>query len=224
MKKKRSLFLWILLFIFLTTYNFDFSTNIKKSIFPVNHVELSGISNSNKEEIEKKLDGLKGQSIFLINTKKLKETFEDFNFIKEIKIKKIYPNKIKVEIKEYIPIGIFIDNSNNKLLLEDGKVIKNYQEKVKNSLPLVSGKGAYKSFYLLHASLEELGFNKELIKEYNYFNINRWDIVLKNDKIIKLPVKGYEESLKKFLLIYKKESFNNFKIFDFRINEQLILK
>ena len=59
------------MFIFLTTYNFDFSTNIKKSIFPLNHVELSGISNSNKEEIEKKLDGLKGQSIFLINTKSL---------------------------------------------------------------------------------------------------------------------------------------------------------
>ena len=27
------------------------------------------------------------------------------------------------------------------------------------------------------------------IKQFNYFNINRWDIILKNDKVIKLPTK-----------------------------------
>ena len=58
----------------------------------------------------------------------------------------------------------------------------------------------------------------------DYFNINRWDVVLKDDKVVKLPTKNYENSLAKFLSIYKKNNFSNFKVFDFRIKGQLILK
>tara|TARA_Y100000590_G_scaffold383669_2_gene454527 strand:- start:2026 stop:2700 length:675 start_codon:yes stop_codon:yes gene_type:complete len=224
MKKKRSFFLWILLFIFLTTYNFDFSTNIKNSIFPIREIEIVGINNSDERKIKKKLDEFRDKSIILINTKRLEETITDFDFIREIKIKKIYPYKIKVEINEFNPLAVLMDNNETHLLLDGGKVIKNYEAKEKDPLPLVYGKGAEKNFYTLYSSLEGLGFDKELIKKFNYFDINRWDIVLKDGKIIKLPIKDYEESLKKFLSIYKKENFSNFEIFDFRIKGQLILK
>ena len=64
----------------------------------------------------------------------------------------------------------------------------------------------------------------ELIKQFSYFNINRWDIILKDDKVIKLPSKNYEKSIVKFLSIYEKGNFNDYKIFDFRVDNQLILK
>ena len=225
MRKKKSFFLWVLLFIFLTTYNFDFTANIENSIFSIREIELTGIKNSDENKIKKKLDEFKGKNIILISTKKLKETIKDFDFIREIKIKKIYPEKIKVEINEFKPLAIFMnDNGRYLLLLDAGRIAKYKEVSDSDSLIPVYGKGAEKNFYILHESLEELGFNKELIKKFDYFDINRWDIVLKDDKIIKLPVDGYEESLKRFLSIYKKENFSNFKVFDFRIKEQLILK
>lgn len=224
MRGKKSFFLWVLLFIFLTTYNFDFTANIENSIFSIREIELTGIKNSDENKIKKKLDEFKGKNIILISTKKLKETIKDFDFIREIKIKKIYPEKIKVEINELKPLAIFTNDNQMYLLLEAGKIIEYKEVSDRDSLTLVYGKGAEKNFYTLHASLEELGFNKELIKKFDYFDINRWDIVLKDDKIIKLPVDGYEESLKRFLSIYKKENFSNFQVFDFRIKGQLILK
>jgi len=224
MRGKKSFFLWVLLFIFLTTYNFDFTANIENSIFSIREIELTGIKNSDENKIKKKLDEFKGKNIILISTKKLKETIKDFDFIREIKIKKIYPEKIKVEINELKPLAIFMNDNQMYLLLEAGKIIEYKEVSDRDSLTLVYGKGAEKNFYILHASLEELGFNKELIKKFDYFDINRWDIVLKDDKIIKLPVDGYEESLKRFLSIYKKENFSNFQVFDFRIKGQLILK
>ena len=224
MRGKKSFFLWVLLFIFLTTYNFDFTANIENSIFSIREIELTGIKNSDENKIKKKLDEFKGKNIILISTKKLKETIKDFDFIREIKIKKIYPEKIKVEINEFKPLAIFTNDNERYLLLEAGKIIEYKEVSDRDSLTLVYGKGAEKNFYILHASLEELGFNKELIKKFDYFDINRWDIVLKDDKIIKLPVDGYEESLKRFLSIYKKENFSNFQVFDFRIKGQLILK
>jgi len=88
MRGKKSFFLWVLLFIFLTTYNFDFTANIENSIFSIREIELTGIKNSDENKIKKKLDEFKGKNIILISTKKLKETIKDFDFIREIKIKK----------------------------------------------------------------------------------------------------------------------------------------
>ena len=60
--------------------------------------------------------------------------------------------------------------------------------------------------------------------DHRVYKINRWDIILKNGKVIKLPNKNYKHLLKEFLSIYKKENFKDFKVFDFRTGQQLILK
>ena len=48
----------------------------------------------------------------------------------------------------------------------------------------------------------------------------------KNEKLIKLPSDNnmMSESLKKFLSMYQKEKFKRFKVFDFRVKNQLIIK
>ena len=69
-----------------------------------------------------------------------------------------------------------------------------------------------------------MNFQIELVEKFNYFDINRWDIVLKDGKILKLPSKNYQNSLEKFLSIYKKDGFSAFEVFDFRIIGELILK
>ena len=72
--------------------------------------------------------------------------------------------------------------------------------------------------------LKQMNFPLNLIHKLNYFDIGRWDIVLKNDKLIKLPKKNYTMSIKKFLSIYEKDNFVNFSVFDFRVKGQLVLK
>ena len=55
---------------------------------------------------------------------------------------------------------------------------------------------------------------------------SEWDISLNNGKLVKLPSERDKsiESLKKFLLIYQKEKFKKFKVFDFRVKNQLIMQ
>ena len=170
MRGKKSFFLWVLLFIFLTTYNFDFTANIENSIFPIREIELTGIKNSDENKIKKKLDEFKGKNIILISTKKLKETIKDFDFIREIKIKKIYPEKIKVEINEFKPLAIFVNDNERYLLLDAGRIVEYKEVSDSDSLPLVYGKGAENFFYIFHESFKELGFNKELIKNHTIFH------------------------------------------------------
>lgn len=226
MKYRKNIFLWLLLFIFLTTYSFDFSKNIKNLPLSIKNIEIYGVKNSDKNKIQKKLEQFKGISIFLIDRKGFKEAIKDFEFVKALKVKKVYPDTIKIVVTESFPIGVFIDKDKKKYVLTDsGEIIKNNDVIEKfNNLPPVYGKDAEKNFYIFYRNLKSTDFRMELIEQFNYFGINRWDIILKNDKIIKLPKENYENSISRFLSIYKKENFKNFKVFDFRIKGQLILK
>ena len=42
----------------------------------------------------------------------------------------------------------------------------------------------------MYIALNQLAFPISEIKSFYYFDIGRWDIVLKNNKVIKLPVKN----------------------------------
>ena len=62
-----------------------------------------------------------------------------------------------------------------------------------------------------------------MIKSFYYFESGRWDIIMKNNKVIKLPIKNYLSSLENYMLSITNDKFENYKIFDYRIKDQLIL-
>ena len=84
--------------------------------------------------------------------------------------------------------------------------------------------GHHKNFSSFLSELEKNNFNISNIKSFYYFDVDRWDIVLKNDKTIKLPQTNYENILKEIDSILTDSSFSKYKIFDYRIKNQLILR
>ena len=72
--------------------------------------------------------------------------------------------------------------------------------------------------------MKKINFPFDLINKYTLYESNRWDLETKSKKMIKLPQKGYTESLKNFLDLSTKESYKKFDTFDYRIKDQLILK
>jgi len=223
--KKKNIFLWVLLFIFLTTYNLNLEKGLIDSFFHIKKIEVDGIKNGNIDEIQEKLKIFNEENIITIDQKKIITSIADLDFVRDIKIKKIYPNKIKVTIHEHSPIGILIDNKNKYVLAENGKIIKNYKEEFE-SLPSVYGKNANKNFPIFYKVLQDSDFDINTVDYFKYFESDRWDVFLKNGKLIKLPSDHDRkaESIKKFLSVYKKEKFQRFKVFDFRVKNQLIMK
>ena len=224
MIRKKSFFLWLLLFVFLTTYNFDFKKEIKKFPLTIKKIKIEGLKNSNEDKILNSLEIFKGRNIIFFSTNDLNQVIIESEFIKEFKIQKIYPDTIKVTAIEFKPLAIFVQKNKKYIITDGGKKIENYDAEMTNLLPFVYGKNADINFYDFYSVLNNTGFKIDKIKQFNYFHINRWDIILKNDKTLKLPSKNYEKAIMKFLEIYEQKNFINFKLFDFRVNEQLILK
>jgi len=217
---KRS-FIWlIMLFILLTTYKpqFTFIQNFKLNI-----KEIIVVNNSiiNSLEIKQKLNFLYDKNLLSINTKNIEHNLKSISFIESFSMKKIYPNKLKLTILEKKPIAIIQNRKDKKYISDKGELI-NYKEiEIYNNLPLVFGNG--KSFYTLYKKLHEINFPVDSIKSFYFFESGRWDLTLIDDKIIKLPVKNFLLSLKNFMKSKNNSKFDNYKIFDYRIKNQLIL-
>ena len=163
-----------------------------------------------------------GRSIFYIDENKINLSIKKFDFIKNFKIKKIYPNILKFMINEIDPVAIYFDKKKLFFLTEDGQSIKYLNLEKFSKLPTVIGKKD--NFKIFYQNLKKTNFKMSQIISYRHFEIGRWDIVLEDKRVIKLPANNYLQSINNFLLIKNKNNFEKYKIFDYRIKDQLILK
>ena len=83
---------------------------------------------------------------------------------------------------------------------------------------------SHKSDIIDYNNLIKINFPLKEVKKYTLYETNRWDLETVNKNIIKLPVIDYIDSLENYLNLKKKSDFKNYKVFDYRINNQLILK
>ena len=116
------------------------------------------------------------------------------------------------------PIWYFEVNYLNNYIYK----IKFINIKIYENLPLIFGN--YKNFNIFYNDLKKNNFNLENIKAFYYFEIGRWDIVLKNKMTIKLPVNYYTDLLPEINLMLNNSNFLKYKVFDFRLKNRLILK
>jgi len=127
MKTKKNLFIWIFIFIFLSTYSLNSIQKKKISFFLIKKINVEGLLNVNSYDLESALEEFYGKNLIFLNREKFNEIGSKFSFIKEIKIKKIYPSTLNIIVKENKPLGIFIEKDKKILLLENGNEILNFK-------------------------------------------------------------------------------------------------
>ena len=218
---KKKLIISLGLFLLLSTYSiqnsfsWDQKLKIKEIIIENNYI-------LNEKKLISDLSFLYETNLFFFKSQSVKKKLDQLEFLDSFKIKKIYPNKLKITIFEKKPIFVLFHKKKKFLYTSDHNVINFIQKKEFDNLPLVfSDKESFKAFYY---DLVSSNFPLHIIKSFYFFKSNRWDLITQNNQTIKLPSKNYIKSLENFIDIKERDGFKNYKIFDYRISNQLILK
>ena len=222
--RKLKIFFYLILFILLSTQitknkniKINFNTNL-------NNIEVLGLSVENNLKVYQSLKFLLTKNIFLVNKNDFQNILKKNNLVESFYIKKIYPNLIKIKIKQTKLLAITNKKSKKFFIGSNGKLIPVSQVELSyNELPFVYSKSNYIDFIKLKKIIDESKFQFEQIESFYYFPSNRWDIKTKDGFLIKLPEKNIAESLKFVALIKINEEFKDKKIIDLRISNNIIL-
>lgn len=217
--KKRLIFAAALL-IFLSTITLKNKLVISK--FKLKEVKVENNSILKKKDIKNLLNPIYGKNLLLLKNNDIKTVLMQNDFIESFQIKKKYPNTLKIKINEKKPIAILINKKKKYYLSEKIDLIKFRNIKKYGDLPYIFGN--INDFKVLYNNLKTINFPFEIISKYTFYETRRWDLETINKKIIKLPVKNYNRSLISYLEIKNKNDFTKYKIFDYRLENQLILK
>tara|TARA_B100000029_G_scaffold49351_1_gene45014 strand:+ start:3347 stop:4033 length:687 start_codon:yes stop_codon:yes gene_type:complete len=220
-KSKIYFYLVILLFL-LSVHNLNLINSIN-NFFKVKKIILIGSIDDNlDQEISSSLDKFYNYNIFSLDSDEIKTILNNFDIISEYKIKKEYPGKIKIELKETNILAYFFDENRKTFIGENGKKIKE-KKIIKEDLPLIVGQVDVKSFLKLKKILIDYGFKLNDFNTFYYFKSNRWDLFYKNKILVKLPTENLDSSINLFKEIIEKKNIKNLKIIDLRIKNSVIL-
>ena len=175
-----------------------------------------------KKDLENSLEPLINKNLLLLKNNEIEQLLEKNSLIKSFKIKKKYPDTLKIQIIEKKPIAILFNKTQKFYLSEKIDLIDFDNLFELEDLPYVFGN--QHEFKIFYNNLVNIRFPFNHVIKYTFYETKRWDIETIDKKIIKLPSKDYIKSIESYLTIKNKKEFKKYKVFDYRIANQLILK
>ena len=218
-KRKKNLF-YLFIFIFLSTFNNISLTQSQFLKLKLKNIEVNGLSDKKNLKIKKEFKGLIFQNILFIDKKYFIDILDDNELIQTYSVKKIYPNKIEINIEKAKFLAITNYQGKNFFIGSNGKLIS-YDNSYKN-LPYVFGKIDIKNFINFNITISKSQFKFEEINELYYFPSGRWDFKNNQGVLFKLPKYDLYDSLNLAYKISRNQSFKNARIVDLRIKNNII--
>ena len=217
-KDKRILIYLFLLILFGSINNKHF-TNI--SFFKIKNTKLVGLNDIEKANLLLEFEEIKKENIFFIPKKELIKILNSNDLIESFVINKNYPSDIDIIIQK----TNFLANIN---ILDQNFLIGSNKRLIKSklsdpNLPTVLGNPSLKDFFLINDDISKSSIKLTEIKKLYFFPSKRWDLELNSGILIKLPMSNPINSLNKFFQIKSLPQFNDIKIFDMRVENQIIV-
>lgn len=200
--------------------NFQYKNNYFKSKFLENfafdigfylkNVEMNGLKYIPQQDFLNIIEKYKNRSIFETDLIKIHKEILKNNWVKNLHLERVIPNKIKLYVEENEPIAIWQNKNGNNLLTKEGVLIKKFNiSDFKNKLPIITGEDADKEIVTI---LNILDTNKSLAKEIwsmSYVNKRRWDLHFNQGLVIRLPSENVSTAWKLAAELYQKYNILN---------------
>ncbi|MFZ9469514.1 MAG: cell division protein FtsQ/DivIB [Rickettsiales bacterium] len=218
-----------------------FINNLQLNNFNFSVVNITGIERVKKQEIIDIIKNFDDGKNFMINKNLsdsqaiplaqnlIDEIKSKILWIDKITIKRIMPDIINIQVIEYKPFAIWIDNEKKFIIDKDGNPVpflEEYEasEEFKNMI-ILSGKNANKNVKSL---FNILSIDAELSKEIysaNWVGNRRWDIRFFDGLLVKLPEDNIAEAWENLLKLYELSNIDkSIKSIDLRVAGKIYIQ
>jgi len=211
-----------------------FINNLQLNNFNFSVVNINGINRVKKQEIIDIIKNFDDGKSFVINKNLsdsqaiplaqnlIDEIKSKILWIDKITIKRIMPDIINIEVIEYKPFAIWLDNDKKFIIDKDGNPVPFLEEYESNeefkNMIILSGKNANKNVKSL---FNILSIDAELSKEIysaNWVGNRRWDVRFFDGLLVKLPEDNIAEAWENLLKLYELSNIDkSIKSIDLRV-------
>ncbi len=110
-------------------------------LFQVHSLDFKGLKNLTVSELREELQNYYQRNIWLIDKRELKYNLIKNNYIKEVSIRKVFPDNLLINISERIPIAKINNNGIYLIFTADGFILEKGSLKGRAKVPEVKGIG-----------------------------------------------------------------------------------
>jgi cell division protein FtsQ len=110
--------------------------------FAVSQIEIRGLAESDSTEIVDRIDVTETSSLMMLDAEKARSRIAEIPWLADVTVKKVYPNKLVVSLRERKPYALWQDDGRIKVVDQTGAVMSEVLQASHADLPLVVGAGA----------------------------------------------------------------------------------
>jgi cell division protein FtsQ len=174
----------------------------------VNHLYVTGTTNTDPVKLRNAIEIEKGQSIFSVSTAKIRTQVESLSWVRLAQVQRILPDTLKVNIIEHKPIATINFNNKRWALNSTGDLIDIVDDKF-NYLLELSGENSKENAASLFSLFSEWGNLLLLVKQAEFIGKRRWNLYLDNGIIVMLPEDNVRHALKVLKILNQQQNILN---------------
>ena len=218
-QKGKKIFIYLFLFLIVGSINNTALTKIRFE--KIQSIQISGLNQNQDINLLENIKKLNLKNIFFLNRNEISKIISSNSLVENYEIFKKYPDTIDIKIERTKFLAKINNNGKTFLVGTNGKLSdEKFSDK---ELPFIFGKPAIDEFIKFIHVIEQSKLPLNQVKNLYFFQSKRWDLELKNSVILKLSRDHTKLSLDQAFEFLNDNNFNDIKVVDARIKNQIIL-
>ena len=218
-QKGKKIIIYLSLFLIVGSIN---NTVLSKIRFDtIKSIQISGLNQNQNTNLLESIKELNLKNIFFLNGNEISKIISSNSLVENYEIFKKYPYALDIKIERTDFLAKINNNGKIFLIGTNGKLSD--VKFLDKELPFIFGKPRIDEFIKFTNIIEQSKLSLNQVKNLYFFPSKRWDLELKNNVILKLSKDHTKLSLDQAFEILNDNNFNDIKIVDARIKNQIIL-
>ena len=217
--KGKKILIYLFLFLIVGSINNTLLTNIRFDT--IKSIQISGLNQNQNTNLLESIKELNLKNIFFLNGVEISKIISSNNLVENYEIFKKYPYALDIKIERTDFLAKINNNGKIFLIGTNGKLSD--VKFLDKELPFIFGKPRIDEFIKFTNIIEQSKLSLNQVKNLYFFPSKRWDLELKNNVILKLSKDHTKLSLDQAFEILNDNNFNDIKVVDARIKNQIVL-